>query len=102
MTPNLNLSPVKLSPQHLDRKAIIYIRQSSPKQVRENIDSQLTQRALVERAQHLGWHPIGSRSSMVIWVSRQPVYKSAMTLKRWRPRSPWAMLASSLAGRCRD
>ncbi len=57
MTPNLNLSHVKLTPQHLERKAVIYIRQSSPKQVREHLDSQLTQRTLVERAQHLGWHP---------------------------------------------
>lgn len=56
MTPNLNLSPVKLTPQHLDRKAIIYIRQASPKQVREHLDSQLTQRTLVDRAGQLGWH----------------------------------------------
>jgi DNA invertase Pin-like site-specific DNA recombinase len=57
MSPTLNLSPVKLTPEHLERKAVIYIRQSSPKQVREHVDSQLTQRALVDRAQHLGWHP---------------------------------------------
>src|SRR5687768_625172 len=56
MTANLNLSQVKLTPGHLERKAVIYIRQSSPKQVRENLDSQLTQRALVERAEQLGWH----------------------------------------------
>ena len=56
MTPNLNLSHVKLTPQHLERKAVIYIRQSSPKQVREHLDSQLTQRTLVKRAQNLGWH----------------------------------------------
>lgn len=57
MTPTLNLNPIKLTPQHLERQAVIYVRQSSPKQVREHVDSQLTQRALVERAQHLGWHP---------------------------------------------
>jgi len=57
MPPNLTLSQVQLTPQHLARKAVIYIRQSSPKQVREHLDSQLTQRALVERAQSLGWHP---------------------------------------------
>ncbi len=56
MTPDLNLSQVKLTPRHLERKAVIYIRQSSPKQVREHLDSQLTQRALVGRAQSLGWH----------------------------------------------
>ena len=57
MPPNFNHNPGKLTPQHLERKAVIYVRQSSPKQVREHLDSQLTQRALVGRAQHLGWHP---------------------------------------------
>src|SRR5947208_316538 len=56
MHPDLHLSQVKLTPRHLERKAVIYIRQSSPKQVRDHLDSQLTQRALVERAQSLGWH----------------------------------------------
>src|SRR2546421_7556093 len=57
MHPNLPLSQVKITPFHLERKAVIYIRQSSPKQVREHLDSQLTQRALVGRDQSLGWHP---------------------------------------------
>jgi DNA invertase Pin-like site-specific DNA recombinase len=56
MALNLNHNPVKLTPQHLERKAVIYVRQSSPKQVREHLDSQLTQRTLVGRAQQLGWH----------------------------------------------
>ena len=47
----------KITAVHLERQAVIYIRQSSPKQVRENIDSQLNQRSLTERAQNLGWHP---------------------------------------------
>jgi len=57
MHANLPLSQMKITPFHLERKAVIYIRQSSPKQVREHLDSQLTQRTLVERAQSLGWHP---------------------------------------------
>jgi len=57
MHANLHLSQMKITPFHLERKAVIYIRQSSPKQVREHFDSQLTQRTLVERAQSLGWHP---------------------------------------------
>ena len=57
MTPDLSLSQVKITPRHLDRKAVIYIRQPSPKQVREHLDSQLTQRALGHRAADLGWHP---------------------------------------------
>lgn len=46
---------LKITPTHLERKAIIYIRQSSPKQVRLNTESQRNQRALGERAQSLGW-----------------------------------------------
>jgi DNA invertase Pin-like site-specific DNA recombinase len=57
MHPNLPLNQVKIMSLHLERKAVIYIRQSSPKQVREHLDSQLTQRTLVYRAQSLGWHP---------------------------------------------
>ena len=57
MTLDFSLSQVKITPRHLDRKAVIYIRQSSPKQVREHLDSQLTQRTLIHRAEHLGWHP---------------------------------------------
>jgi DNA invertase Pin-like site-specific DNA recombinase len=47
---------LKITPAHLERQAIVYVRQSSPKQVRQNQESQLNQRALVERAQALGWH----------------------------------------------
>jgi DNA invertase Pin-like site-specific DNA recombinase len=57
MHANLPFSQMKITPFHLERTAVIYIRQSSPKQVREHLDSQLTQRTLVERAQSLGWHP---------------------------------------------
>ena len=57
MHPHLPLSQEKVTSLHLERKAVIYIRQSSPKQVREHLDSQLTQRTLVRRAQSLGWHP---------------------------------------------
>src|SRR5258708_20592402 len=46
---------LKITPTHLERRAIIYIRQASPKQVRLNTESQRNQRALVERAQSLGW-----------------------------------------------
>jgi len=49
------LLPTKVQPLHLARKAVVYIRQSSPKQVRENLGSQLNQRALVDRARELGW-----------------------------------------------
>jgi DNA invertase Pin-like site-specific DNA recombinase len=46
---------LKIMPTHLERKAVVYIRQSTPKQVRLNTESQYNQRALVERARSLGW-----------------------------------------------
>lgn len=51
------LSPrsLKITPTHLERLAVVYIRQSTPKHVRLNTESQHKQRALVERACSLGW-----------------------------------------------
>jgi DNA invertase Pin-like site-specific DNA recombinase len=46
---------LKIMPTHLQRKAVVYVRQSTPKQVRTNTESQRNQRALVERAVALGW-----------------------------------------------
>lgn len=42
---------------HLKRQAVIYIRQSSPIQVEQNLESQQRQYQLAERAEHLGWPP---------------------------------------------
>lgn len=42
--------------RHLERRAEIYIRQSSPNQVITNLESQRLQYALRERAVALGWH----------------------------------------------
>lgn len=46
-----------VTPHHLQKKAIIYIRQSTPHQQISNQESLRLQYALRERAQHLGWHP---------------------------------------------
>ena len=45
----------KISPEHLQRSACVYIRQSSPRQVEENLESQDLQYQLVRRALSLGW-----------------------------------------------
>src|SRR5438046_9687136 len=45
----------KVTPQHLGRKAVVYLRQSSPKQVHENLQSQRLQYALRDRAITLGF-----------------------------------------------
>lgn len=46
-----------IQPRHLQRHAEIYIRQSSPSQVTNNLESQRMQYALHDRAVSLGWHP---------------------------------------------
>jgi DNA invertase Pin-like site-specific DNA recombinase len=46
-----------IQPRHLARRAVIYVRQSSPSQVLNNQESQHLQRALTKRALELGWQP---------------------------------------------
>ena len=48
----------KIKPQHLQRRAILYVRQSSAYQVNHNLESQKLQYAMQERLQRLGWHEI--------------------------------------------
>jgi DNA invertase Pin-like site-specific DNA recombinase len=48
----------KVRPQHLQRKAVLYIRQSSPHQVLHNLESQKLQYAMRERLCQLGWNEI--------------------------------------------
>ena len=45
----------KVAPHHLQRKALIYVRQSSMKQVMENTESTARQYALADKALELGW-----------------------------------------------
>ena len=52
------LSNPKITPDHLAKQALVYVRQSTPKQVLHNQESQRLQYALVERARALGWHQI--------------------------------------------
>lgn len=52
--PGMN-SDTKIRPAHLARPAIVYVRQSSERQVRNNLESQRVQYGLVDRAKHLGW-----------------------------------------------
>jgi DNA invertase Pin-like site-specific DNA recombinase len=48
----------KIRPQHLERKAILYVRQSSAYQVNHNLESQRLQYAMQDRLHHLGWGEI--------------------------------------------
>src|ERR1022692_2758657 len=48
----------KIRPEHLARKAIVYLRQSSEKQVRQNLESQRLQYEVAERIRALGWKQV--------------------------------------------
>src|ERR1700683_339419 len=49
------LTPEKITREHQQRLAIIYIRQSTPQQVERNQESTKLQYALFDRAFHFGW-----------------------------------------------
>jgi DNA invertase Pin-like site-specific DNA recombinase len=53
----------KVKPEHLARKAIVYLRQSSEKQVRQNRESQRLQLDMAERMRALGWKAVEIVSS---------------------------------------
>ena len=48
----------RITTEHLQREAIVYVRQSSPQQVRKNLESQRWQYGLTARAKDLGWADI--------------------------------------------
>jgi DNA invertase Pin-like site-specific DNA recombinase len=48
----------KIKPHHLDRKAVLYVRQSSAQQVMHNQESRALQYAMRERLRTLGWSEI--------------------------------------------
>src|SRR5947209_13826205 len=48
----------KIKPEHLARRAIVYLRQSSEKQVRQNKESQRLQYDVAERMRALGWKQV--------------------------------------------
>ena len=48
----------RITAAHLARAACVYVRQSSPGQVRHNLESQHLQYALQTRARELGWHAV--------------------------------------------
>lgn len=49
------LAAPKIRTEHLDREALIYVRQSTPMQVRDNIASTARQYDLARRAEQFGW-----------------------------------------------
>ena len=64
---------LKVQPQHLERAAYLYVRQSSMRQVLENIESTQSQYALRGRATPGHWVGARSRSLSLIVIKVSPV-----------------------------
>jgi DNA invertase Pin-like site-specific DNA recombinase len=56
-TPVAPVSDPKVHPRHRTQRAMIYVRQSHPNQVRQHPESARRQYGLAERARQLGWGP---------------------------------------------
>ena len=57
----------KIKPHHLERKAILYVRQSSAHQVLHNRESGTLQYAMRDRLTALGWSRIDGGTNIVIF-----------------------------------
>lgn len=78
----------KITPAHLERMAYVYVRQSSPRQVQEHLESQRRQYELVEWALARGW----PREAIVVIDEDQG--KSSATAKT---RAGFARLLAAVA-----
>ena len=83
-----------ITPQHLARKAVIYIRQSTPPQVVSHQESLRLQYALHERARQLGWpdEAIDILDDDLGLTAASAVHREGF--KGGAPRSPWNRWAS--------
>ena len=51
----MNAISPKIEPRHRDLRAVVYVRQSTPRQVLANQESTRRQYQLAERARQMGW-----------------------------------------------
>ena len=58
MTSSISQTDGKLTAERLARRAMVYVRQSSPGQVKHNLESQRMQYALADRARALGFSQV--------------------------------------------
>ena len=84
---------MRRSPRPSPRRAVVYVRQSSPGQVERNHESRALQYALRDRAIELGW-PAAS----VAVVDEDPAARAPRPMggwgsRSWSPRSGWARRA---------
>ena len=76
-----------IRPAHLERPAIVYVRQSSPQQIGEHRESLARQYALEDHAQAFGWHP---ERILVIDEDLGLSARTADNRRGSRPPSDWS------------
>lgn len=81
----------KIGAHHLERKAILYVRQSSAHQVLHNRESSALQYAMRDRLAALGWSHI--ERWMTILVAQPPAVWPGLDLTGWWRKSASARLA---------
>jgi DNA invertase Pin-like site-specific DNA recombinase len=67
----------KITAAHLERLAVVYVRQSTIAQVREHTESTARQYALAQEAARLGW-----RATRISAIFTQPLKKVKFTIRR--------------------
>ena len=89
----------KIKPHHIERKAILYVRQSSTFQVQNNVESQKLQYAMRDRLCGLGWcdievidEDLGRSASGIV---------TRVALSVWLRKCVWVRWAQSLRERSR-
>ena len=86
-----SIRTTKIRPQHRERAAIVYVRQSTPQQVIEHQESRLRQYDLAAHAVTLGW---SQQRVLVIDEDQGQSGRSASIAPDFSdcsPRSPWSM-----------
>src|SRR5712664_3552384 len=80
----------KITAAHLERSAVVYVRQSTIPQVREHTESTARQYGLAQEAARLGWN--AARISVI-----DPIWEYPAELRRLGPgsRSWWVVSASA-------
>src|SRR6266851_9010564 len=89
----------EIRPHHLERKAILYVRQSSAHQVLHNRESSALQYAMRDRLTALGWSRIETVDDDLGRSAAGGVARAGLI--EWWPRSAWARSVRSRRGKSR-
>jgi DNA invertase Pin-like site-specific DNA recombinase len=78
----------KIRPHHLERKAMLYIRQSSAHQVLHNRESRALQYAMRDRLVNLGWQQIETVDDDLGRSAAGTCHRSCNSPRKWALKIP--------------